>query len=102
MADYKDRWEDNNPNPSKVGNKKYEFYCDNNCISCAVCRENAPNNFKLSDISNHSVCFKQPENAKELEECEEALICCPVNAIGKIEHYINNNTVEKKDEEAKL
>lgn len=102
MADYKDRWEDNNPNPSKVGNKKYEFYCDNNCISCAVCRENAPNNFKLSDISNHSVCFKQPENTKELEECEEALICCPVSAIGKVEHHINNNRLEKKDEEAKL
>tara|TARA_B100000945_G_scaffold300802_1_gene282984 strand:- start:490 stop:810 length:321 start_codon:yes stop_codon:yes gene_type:complete len=101
MADYKDRWEDNSSTPSKVGNIKYEFYCDSACISCAVCRENAPNNFKLSDISNHSICFKQPENVKELEECEEALICCPVSAIGKVEYgNVQEGTEKEKKEES--
>jgi ferredoxin len=86
MADYKDKWEDNNSIPTQIGNKKIKFFCDIACISCAVCRENAPNNFKLSKIGNHSICFKQPKNQKELEECEEAMRCCPVTAIGKVEN----------------
>lgn len=85
MANYKDKWGDNASTPVNLGNKFVEFYCDDACISCSVCRENAPNNFKLSDRGNYSICFKQPENLKELEECEEALICCPVSAIGKKE-----------------
>ena len=92
MADYKDKWEDNNPNPVNISNKSIKFYCDKACISCSVCRENAPNNFKLSELGNHSICFKQPENQQELDECEEALICCPVMAIGKIE----NDNLEKE------
>ena len=85
MADYKERWEDNNPNLTNLEGKKIKFYCDKGCISCAICRENAPNNFKLSPNGNHSICFSQPRNQKELAECEEALICCPAEAIGKIE-----------------
>ena len=104
MADYKDKWEDNNPNQVKIANKFIKFYCDKACISCSVCRENAPNNFKLSELGNHSICFKQPENQQELDECEEALICCPVMAIGKIEDnnfekesLTNNNDKKNQD-----
>ena len=101
MADYKDKWEDNNPTPVNIEEKIIKFYCDKACISCAVCRENAPNNFRLSELGNHSICFKQPENKKELDDCEEALICCPVMAIGKIENENFDKESIKKNENNK-
>ena len=82
MAEYKDKWEDNCDKPNKINGTLVQFYCDKACINCAICRENAPENFKKSPNANHSICFKQPESEKELANCNEAMICCPVNAIG--------------------
>lgn len=58
------------------------FYVDSSCIDCDVCRETAPNNFTRSFKHAYSYVSKQPENETELEACEEALACCPVEAIG--------------------
>jgi ferredoxin len=42
----------------------------------------APNNFKLSDDETHDICYKQPEDEEEEDQCAEAMESCPVEAIG--------------------
>ena len=73
MADKNDKFKDNAPG---------KFYVDRECIVCSVCADAAPNNFRESDDGDHDICYKQPENEEELEECYEALESCPVEAIG--------------------
>jgi ferredoxin len=34
------------------------------------------------DEQNYSFVYKQPANEEEKALCEEALLCCPVEAIG--------------------
>jgi ferredoxin len=58
------------------------FYVDSTCIDCDVCRDLAPENFRRSFKRAYSYVSKQPENEKERAACEEALACCPVEAIG--------------------
>jgi len=58
------------------------YYVDNQCIACAVCTSEAPDNFQFSDDSSHTYVYKQPENDAEKESCESALASCPVDAIG--------------------
>ena len=58
-------------------------YCvDTACIDCDVCRDLAPENFLRSFKHAYSYVSKQPENDGERAACEEALACCPVEAIG--------------------
>jgi ferredoxin len=59
------------------------YYVDSSCIDCDVCRDTAPENFRRSDANSYSFVFKQPVSDEELAACEEALLCCPVEAIGK-------------------
>ena len=73
MALKEERWKDNVPG---------RFYVDRECIICSVCSDCAPKNFKMSDDGSHDICYKQPENDEEYDECMEALECCPVEAIG--------------------
>jgi len=47
-----------------------------------VCRTTAPNNFKANEDEGYSYVYKQPENAEEAAQCEEAKSSCPVEAIG--------------------
>jgi ferredoxin len=35
-----------------------------------------------SDANSYSFVFKQPQSEEEKAACEEALACCPVEAIG--------------------
>ena len=35
-----------------------------------------------ADDEDHDICYKQPENEEELEQCYEAMENCPVEAIG--------------------
>ncbi len=73
MADRTDRVKEN------VGGL---YYVDSSCIDCDVCRDTAPDNFIRSDEHSYSFVFKQPETDEERAACEEALTCCPVEAIG--------------------
>jgi ferredoxin len=59
-----------------------QFYVDDQCIDCDLCRETAPANFTRSDDGGHSYVFKQPENDEETKLCDEAMAGCPVEAIG--------------------
>ena len=58
------------------------FYVDSSCIDCDVCRDTAPDNFIRSDENSYSFVYKQPGTEEERLACEEALSCCPVEAIG--------------------
>lgn len=73
VPDSKDRVPENVPG---------QFYVDSTCIDCDVCRDTAPDNFIRSDENNYSFVYKQPESPEEVSLCEEALSCCPVEAIG--------------------
>jgi ferredoxin len=73
MADPNDRV------PENVGGV---YYVDTNCIDCDVCRDTAPANFTRADTAGYSFVFKQPETEDERALCEEALLACPVEAIG--------------------
>ena len=58
------------------------YYVDSSCIDCDVCRDTAPENFIRSDENSYSFVCKQPSTEEERLACEEALSCCPVEAIG--------------------
>jgi len=58
------------------------FYINKECIDCDMCRETAPSVFKRNDDIGFSVVFHQPATEVERQQAEEALIGCPVEAIG--------------------
>jgi len=86
MADRNDKYDDNIGGITVINGKKYSFYVDRECILCSVCSDCAPDNFKVSDDDDHDICYKQPENEVELDLCQEAMDCCPVEAIGDDGH----------------
>jgi len=59
-----------------------QFYVDNQCIDCDLCRETAPDNFKRNDDGGYSFVYKQPGSPEEAARCKEAKEGCPVEAIG--------------------
>jgi len=63
-------------------NVRGSFYVDKSCIDCDVCRDTAPENFMRSDENSYSFVYKQPETDEERALCDEAMCCCPVEAIG--------------------
>jgi ferredoxin len=74
MADRTNKWEDNAAGA---------FYVDKECIFCNLCRDIAPANFKEADSEDHDVVFRQPGTDEELEQSREAVVQCPVDAIGE-------------------
>ncbi len=58
------------------------FYITNECIDCDMCRETATTVFKRNDDIGFSVVFHQPATEVERQQAEEALVGCPVEAIG--------------------
>ncbi len=68
--------------PSSV---KGKFCVDVNfCVTCCCCEEIAPNNFRLEKESEDdygAYVYKQPENEQELKQYEEAVFCCPLEAV---------------------
>ena len=83
MADPNDKYEDNVGGVTIISGKKYSFYVDRECILCSVCSDCAPANFRVSEDEDHDIVYKQPENEIELDLCQEAMECCPVEAIGE-------------------
>ena len=73
MADPRDKVPDSTPGA---------FYVDTQCIDCDVCRVTAPGNFQRNEEKGYSYVSRQPENPEEKAQCQEAMDCCPVEAIG--------------------
>ena len=70
------------PNDRVPENVRGTYYVDTQCIDCDVCRDTAPENFTRSDQNGYSFVYRQPADADEQARCEEALMACPVEAIG--------------------
>ena len=74
MADKHNKLSQNIPGP---------YYVDKECIACDACVLVAENHFKLVDEEEgYAYVFSQPQTEEEMSLCEEALECCPVEAIG--------------------
>lgn len=73
MADKNAKYPDNAPG---------KFYVDETCIDCDACRATAPENFSRNEESGYSFVSKQPANAEEEQQCQDAKDGCPVEAIG--------------------
>ena len=65
--------------PQNVAGK---YFVDKSCIDCDVCRDIAEANFTRFDGGGYSYVYKQPDSPEEESLCQEALECCPVEAIG--------------------
>jgi ferredoxin len=75
-------WSLADPNDRVAENIPGEYYVDSQCIDCDVCRDTAPDNFTRADANGYSFVYKQPETDDERLLCDEALVSCPVEAIG--------------------
>ena len=73
MADRNSKWK---------SNADGKFYVDDQCIACDACVMEAPSFFIMDDDEGHAYVKTQPKTQGELEECENALSSCPVDAIG--------------------
>jgi glyoxylase-like metal-dependent hydrolase (beta-lactamase superfamily II)/ferredoxin len=56
------------------------FFVDDTCIDCDLCRQIAPTVFK--EESDHSVVYRQPEDDTETLRAAMALVACPTGSIG--------------------
>ena len=61
-------------------NAKGKYYVDYDTCLNHCCFDIAPNNFKM-DKDYVAYVFKQPETSEEEAQCQEAMMCCPVEAI---------------------
>src|SRR5215831_14101731 len=56
------------------------FFVDDTCIDCDLCRQIAPSVFK--EESDHSVVYRQPDSPAETHRAAMALVACPTASIG--------------------
>ncbi len=59
------------------------FFVDDNCIGCDACIIEASPFFCMDDESAQAFMQKQPIKDEDFDRCDEALACCPVEAIGR-------------------
>lgn len=69
-----------NPNRAYSENVTGEFFVDETCIDCDLCRQIAPSVFR--DAGDYSVVYHQPSGFPESERAEMALVACPTGSIG--------------------
>ena len=75
MADPSKRLDSNVP-----GN----FFVDATCIDCDTCRQLAAHNFEA--VGKFSAVSRQPDSQEYLHQVYQALLACPVGAIGTDQH----------------
>ena len=61
-----------------------QFYVDNQCIDCDLCRQCAPTIFKrqFAGGMGHSYVHRQPLTPREKAVALDTMRACPVEAIG--------------------
>jgi glyoxylase-like metal-dependent hydrolase (beta-lactamase superfamily II)/ferredoxin len=69
-----------NANRAYAGNAPGDFFVDETCIDCDLCRQIAPSVFK--EESDHSVVYRQPDRNDETHRAAMALVACPTGSIG--------------------
>jgi ferredoxin len=65
-------------------NAQGRYFVDASCIDCDTCRCISPVHFRRCNENGYSYIFQQPVTPEENESIEEAVDCCPVDAIGKV------------------
>ncbi len=69
-----------NPKNAYAENVPGNFFVDDTCIDCDLCRQIAPSVFK--EEWDHSVVSHQPTTAAETHRAAMALVACPTASIG--------------------
>jgi glyoxylase-like metal-dependent hydrolase (beta-lactamase superfamily II)/ferredoxin len=69
-----------NPKNAYAENVPGNFFVDDTCIDCDLCRQIAPTVFK--EEWDHSIVSHQPESATEAHRAAMALVACPTASIG--------------------
>lgn len=66
------------------GNAPGDFYVDDSCIDCAMCRFLAPRVFGLDEAAGMSIVTQQPEGDEAALRAAMALVSCPTSSIGSV------------------
>src|SRR5207237_10136255 len=69
-----------NPKRAYAENAASDFFVDDTCIDCDLCRQIAPSVFKEED--DHSAVYHQPGSVAEAHLAGMALVACPTGSIG--------------------
>src|SRR5215472_10660059 len=69
-----------NPKRAYSENIPGDFFVDETCIDCDLCRQIAPSVFR--DAGDYSVVYHQPATADEAKRAAMALVACPTGSIG--------------------
>ncbi len=67
-----------------AGNVAGNFYVDNTCIDCDLCRQIAPEVF--TQAGDQSAVYRQPQMPADEMAALKALVTCPTASIGTVEH----------------
>src|SRR5688572_5269542 len=74
-----------NPQRAYIENAAGNFFVDDTCIDCDLCRQIAPSVFK--ERADHSFVAHQPESPSEAHRAAMALVACPTASIGTREKH---------------
>lgn len=66
-------------------NVKGDFFVDETCIDCDLCRQIAPGTF--TDTGDQSAVYHQPESPSEELAALKALVTCPTASIGTLHRH---------------
>src|SRR5262249_37147424 len=61
-----------------------EFFVDDSCIDCGMCREGAPSIYERSEAVGLSIVRRQPQSEEERLRAAMGLVACPTNSIGTL------------------
>jgi len=73
------------PNRAYLENTPGDFFVDDTCIDCDLCRQIAPSVFR--EDSDHSIVYQQPVTETDVRKSLMALIACPTGSIGTREKH---------------
>lgn len=68
------------PNKTLPGNVAGDFFVDDTCIDCDLCRQIAPASFAAD--RECSIVYHQPETNEQIHDARKALLTCPTGSIG--------------------
>ncbi len=60
-----------------------DWYTDDSCIDCDLCRQGATAHFRRDEEAGYSYVYHQPQTDEERLVCEDVMEGCPVDAIGR-------------------
>lgn len=70
------------PKKRLVSNVEGDLYVDESCIDCGACRWMAPQSFNHDETGEYSRVYRQPRSERQRWLALQALVSCPVSAIG--------------------